>query len=131
VYKILKFSNLLSKVIELKHIKHNFDFQNLSKIFLSSSFFFFRHLIYFVIMSRELNFFILFFQMNPVALNDIAFSAHAVLLSAFIVFQIAIYDVIYTCFSIYTLIINSLFIINDYCAKSCKFSHAAWKSKTL
>ncbi|WJX65955.1 hypothetical protein P8452_50563 [Trifolium repens] len=31
-------------------------------------------------------------QMNPVALNDIAFSAHAVLLSAFIVFQIAIYD---------------------------------------
>ncbi|KAK2366328.1 cystinosin protein [Trifolium repens] len=31
-------------------------------------------------------------QMNPVALNDIAFSAHAVLLSAFTLYQIAIYD---------------------------------------
>jgi cystinosin len=37
--------------------------------------------------------------MNPVALNDIAFSAHAVLLSAFTLYQIAIYDVRYNFFS--------------------------------
>lgn len=32
-------------------------------------------------------------QMIPVAANDVAFSMHAVLLTAFTLFQIAIYDV--------------------------------------
>lgn len=33
------------------------------------------------------------FQMIPVAANDVAFSSHAVILTAFTLFQIAIYDV--------------------------------------
>lgn len=36
---------------------------------------------------------ILLSQMIPVAPNDVAFSAHAVLLTAFTLFQIAIYEV--------------------------------------
>ena len=38
-------------------------------------------------------FFFLQFQMIPVAANDVAFSCHAVLLTAITLFQIAIYDV--------------------------------------
>lgn len=36
---------------------------------------------------------IILLQMIPVAANDVAFSIHAVLLTAFTLFQIAIYDV--------------------------------------
>lgn len=39
------------------------------------------------------------FQMIPVAVNDVAFSAHAILLSAVPVFQIAIYEVLFYSFS--------------------------------
>lgn len=43
-------------------------------------------------------------QMIPVAANDVAFSAHAVILTAFTLFQIAIYDVISSCHCLYILL---------------------------